>query len=700
MSPLLARVPARVRLMLCAALLVASPAAQQPGNPPPPPQTAQPAQEQRQPPRFRVEASYVRVDVYPTRNGTAVGGLQKEDFEILEDDAPQTIDAFEHVVVSPAGPQASRLEPGSVRAGEQMAANARARVFVFFLDPAHVWFEGVHAVKEPLIRFVDRILGPDDLVALMTPAMSAAEITFGRKTEVMAEMLRANWSLGGRTTILPEDEHESEYQQCYPLEDGLVAEMIRRRRERVALDALHDLVRYLGGLREERKAIVTVTNGWRLYQPDRRLLAPTREGVPGNAPVGVDGLGRLRVNPPRRDRAGGTGDLSVCDRERLHLANMDNEEYFRQLIDLANRGNASFYPVDPRGLEAFESPLLPDGSKQPSLAADRAQLRERLAVLRTLADGTDGMAVVDTNDLERGLRRMADDLSSYYLLGYYSSNPKLDGRYRRITVRVRKPGIDVRARRGYRAATADEVSAGRGAMSVPVPESARTAAAAIATLARIRPEAPFALHAIPAGAAGGRVDTVWIAGQIQTSAREFAGGATVALDLTGGAAATTSTQLKPGERTFLIRVPVADTQGHIDVRARVTAEGAATSISESVRVEPRESSAPAMPFRRGPYTGNRLAPAPDFLFSRTERLRLELPILPDAAPGAGRLLDRNGEELPVPVQISERTDAGGQRWLTADATLSALAAGDYLVEVAFSAGGSERKLLTAVRVTR
>jgi hypothetical protein len=52
------------------------------------------------------------------------------------------------------------------------------------------------------------------------------------------------------------------------------------------------------------------------------------------------------------------------------------------------------------------------------------------------------------------------------------------------------------------------------------------------------------------------------------------------------------------------------------------------------------------------------------------------------------------------VQIGEKTDADGQRWLTADATLSALAAGDYVLEVTLNADGTERRVLTGIRVTR
>ncbi len=79
-------------------------------------------------------------------------------------------------------------------------------------------------------------------------------------------------------------------------------------------------------------------------------------------------------------------------------------------------------------------------------------MRSRVESLRTLADNTDGLAVVDTNDLDKGFQRIVDDMTSYYLLGYYSTNTKLDGKVRKIKVRVKRNGVDVRARRSYRAA--------------------------------------------------------------------------------------------------------------------------------------------------------------------------------------------------------------------------------------------------------
>src|SRR4029078_2149571 len=86
------------------------------------------------------------------------------------------------------------------------------------------------------------------------------------------------------------------------------------------------------------------------------------------------------------------------------------------------------------------------------LEVDLARLRARTEMLRTLADGTDGVAVVNTNDLGGAMKRIVDDLSNYYLLGYYSTG-RLDGRFHPISVRVKRPGVRVRARRGYLAAT-------------------------------------------------------------------------------------------------------------------------------------------------------------------------------------------------------------------------------------------------------
>ena len=89
-------------------------------------QQTQPAQANVPQPTFRTEANYVRVDVYPTKDGAPLADLRQEEFEILEGGVPQTIEQFERVVVRAAGPQETRVEPSSVAESRSMAESSRA----------------------------------------------------------------------------------------------------------------------------------------------------------------------------------------------------------------------------------------------------------------------------------------------------------------------------------------------------------------------------------------------------------------------------------------------------------------------------------------------------------------------------------------------------------------------------------------------
>jgi VWFA-related protein len=304
---------------------------QQPKPAAPEPQPKpEPGQQQPPAPVFRTEANFVRVDAYPTKDGKPLHGLTVDDFEVFEDGVRQKVDSFEHVIITPGTPPDARIEPNSPREGERMAGNPRNRVFVVFLDVAHVDVSGSHAIQEPLIRLMNRMMGPDDLVAVMTPAMSPTQVTFGRRTDVIERGLRENWPWGTRHSLIPMDDVEVNYEQCYPPKTGerspsaLAREMMDRRRERMVLEALHDLVVYLGGVREERKAIITVSDGWRLYRPNEAIMhrrkdpmTGTEDPMPGVEPIGVGPDGRLRRNPRAAD-LGGSSQYQ-CDTDRLAL---------------------------------------------------------------------------------------------------------------------------------------------------------------------------------------------------------------------------------------------------------------------------------------------------------------------------------------------------------------------------------------------
>jgi VWFA-related protein len=474
---------ATVRLIALAVVLALAQAATPPQEQPP---------QQQPPPRFRAETNLVRVDAYATKDGVPVHDLTAADFEVFEDNSPQKIESFEHIVVQTGGPQEQRSEPTSVTAANALAADPRRRVFVIYLDHNHVEVEGSHAIRAPLIEFMQRVMSDDDLIAVMTPDMSPSEMTFSRRTRAIEDALTRNWAWGRRGRLLQvEDDRERLYAECFPplpLEkypSALATALIMRRRERIVLDSLQDLIRHVGAIREGRTAVIAVTDGWVLFRPDesltKRRTDPNDPGryvdpVPGMPPpVGVGPRGALTSRLPTDGRI---TDRTECEKDQMDLAMSDNDRRFKDLFGEANRANVSFYPIDPRGLVVFDTPI----NAALPLAADQAILLTRRETLETLALNTDGIALLNSNDLKAQLRRAADDLTSYYLMGYYSTNNKLDGRFRAIKVRSKRQGIEVRARPGYSAPTAADVARARTAAELVVPEAKVAVTRALGTI--------------------------------------------------------------------------------------------------------------------------------------------------------------------------------------------------------------------------
>jgi VWFA-related protein len=121
-----------------------------------------------------------------------------------------------------------------------------------------------------------------------------------------------------------------------------------------------------------------------------------------------------------------------------------------EVIDTANRQNVSFYGIDARGLGAGMDEMI-EMSEAPDSSAIRDDVRRSQDSLRVVSEQTGGFAIVDKNDLNASFDRIVRDNSSYYLLGYYSTNEKRDGRFRKVSVQVSRPGLRVQSRDGYAA---------------------------------------------------------------------------------------------------------------------------------------------------------------------------------------------------------------------------------------------------------
>ena len=209
------------------------------------------AQDPPTPRPFTTEVNYVRVDMYPTSDDKPVLDLQQSEIEVFEDGVPQTIAQFEHVSVSGARTQ-TRREPSTLEEMRRAAQDPRARVFVLFLDPKHVNVTGSMQIRRPMIDALNALIGGDDLIAIMTPEMSARGLTFTRRTSSIEAMLTPHWGQEGWPGT--KDPVEARYDHCYapPIIDGawMAKEMIARRREVLVLDAVEDLAQFLRGLRD------------------------------------------------------------------------------------------------------------------------------------------------------------------------------------------------------------------------------------------------------------------------------------------------------------------------------------------------------------------------------------------------------------------------------------------------------------------
>lgn len=703
------------------AIAAAAPGDRQQGQKPKPDgQEQKPAAQQKaaaeQQPTFRTEANFVRVDVYPTADGRPVQDLKQADFQVFEDGQRQEVRTFEHVLIQAGGPQETRSEPTSVRQSQEMVADPRARLFVLFLDTYHITREAAWNVRRSLSRLLERTISPTDFVALMTPEMSAASITFTRRTGSIDEVLDkwVNWGRRFEADHDP-DPVEARYQYCYPPKVGesmmsaLAREMIDRRREKLTIDAMRDLVLHLQGLREERKAILMVSEGWALYRPNSNLARMADGRVPGPPPVGVGPGGGMRVGDLGRDPGGSSS--YECDQDRMRLAQEDHYRDFRDLTDEANRGNSTFYTIDPRGLPVFDTPISAGPVTSP--LADQAMLGSRQEALRTLAAATDGVAVMNNNDIDKGLKRVVDDLTSYYLLGYYSSTAKADGRFHAISVKVTRPGVSVRARRGYKSPTKEELEAvTRGASGGKT--DASPAAKAVTSLSKVRTDA--AVHATGgyewvAAEGGAARPSLWLALELDSTAgardEQWKAGADVAVVVTGADKSTVgqaNETLKREARSVLLHIPTPE-KLPADYAIRVTSKpaGAMLGSTETIRVvvpKPGEGLNYGQPllYRRGPFSGTTWQVAGDPRYRRQERVKVEIPVLGSFTSAGVVLLDRNGTPLSnIPV-VSATREENGRKIVSGEVTLAPLTTGDYVLETTIKQGETTQKVLAPFRI--
>jgi VWFA-related protein len=375
-------------------------------------------------PVVRVSVEVIQVDaVVTTKDGRQVSDLGPADFEILEDGRRQDITLCSYVPLE--GRPASSGSPAGARSQEPDRRETIRRTMVFVVDDLSLGFRSTLAARQALDRFVDERMQPGDFVAILqTGAGSGSLQQFtSDKRLLRATIARLRFNPAGRGAIAPLSIDGSGGNASAPAAgaggsgagDAAVAALAGRMNAFAAASLrqrqLHLAMGTMGALQSALRGLQQM--------PGRKSLVFLSEGF------------------VQRDPWGERSDMY----ERLRAA-----------TDLANRASVVVYAINPAGLETFGGGA--EAAAPTSALSSRRAAEEARGGLSTLADDTGGLLLTDTNDIGGAVGRVLDDQSGYYLIGYVPDaslfKPDKSGpRYHKIQIKVRRPGLRVRSRKGF-----------------------------------------------------------------------------------------------------------------------------------------------------------------------------------------------------------------------------------------------------------
>ena len=417
--------------------------AQAPAQPPQSPQPPQPSV------TFRVEVNYVEIDANVVdAQGNFVRNLTRDDFQIIEDGKPQSLTAFSMVDIPIERPDPPLFAKAAIP--PDVVSNKtpfEGRVFVLVIDDLHTRFNRTARSRAAARQFVERYVGANDMVAVVNTSgfgKAMQDFTNNRQLALRAiDAAMGNKADSSVTAALQDYYMNRDTPGAASNANASFNEMQRYNNARNTMRTLRNLAEYMSGMRGRRKAVVFFSEGINYNVVD-----------PFNNP---------------------------------HATDVQRE--MRDLIASATRANVNVYTVDPRGVATGMEDAIEIGGFPTDNSINATQLTEELRLehdsLRVVADETGGFAVLNQNDFRTAFSRILGDNSSYYVLGYYPTNDKRDGRFRNVQVKVLKPGLRVRATRGYVAPVAKKEAskaeadaktspALRDALESPIPISGLT----------------------------------------------------------------------------------------------------------------------------------------------------------------------------------------------------------------------------------
>jgi VWFA-related protein len=398
-------------------------------------------EETRQTPTFPRGVELVRVDVVVTdKSGRPVTGLGQDEFTLLDEGQPQTIETFEAVDLPV--PASTGRAPGRPRVVANVPAPGEppppeGRSFVVVFDNMHLTPLHAQRAKGAVAAFLEKGGHEGDRVSLIATGGGAWWTT--RFEAGRADLIAILKNLDGRRAPDSSYDRMTDYEamRVFEYQDAQVGGRVQRRFETYGTTSRQESQQE----REKRE----------MYKPG--VIDPYVERKASELYLQVKN--RSKATLAALERA--IKPLEATrDRKTVILVSEGfiydtAQEGFKRVTEAARRANAAIYFVDTRGLvmpsiysAEFGAPI--DERDVGAVLADASQDAEGAEFLSL---ETGGFAVRNSNDLVGGVERIAQESRSYYVLGFSPGAIPRDGRFRKLQVRVGRKGLNVRARRGY-----------------------------------------------------------------------------------------------------------------------------------------------------------------------------------------------------------------------------------------------------------
>jgi VWFA-related protein len=393
-----------------------------------PPPTGQPAAQSPPQPTFRLAIDLVRTDVIVRDNRDQfVADLKPAEFEILEDGVKQDIVSmnvvhggrtYNTLTLAPPVPQEGMILPPP-----RPTNDAAGRIFILFVDDLHMEFRNTGRIRQLFKKVKEELIHEGDLFGIVStgPSSISIDLTYDRKR--LDEAINRISGAG----LKPSDIMSAPETNEGPSEV--------RYRAHVAFRTAWDLMKNLEQVRDRRKALIYVSDGYD-FNPFPETRAKARNEMTN--------YGGSRNNDGTVDGNSQQDAADLWERQGQQFADADLVRELADLTRTANRANVTMYTIDPRGLVG-----MPDLDENVDQTEWQDYIRNSQDSLRVLAEETGGIAVVNQNDFDKALKRIDAETSDYYVLGYYSNNPDPLKKNRSIQVKVKRPDVNVWSRRGY-----------------------------------------------------------------------------------------------------------------------------------------------------------------------------------------------------------------------------------------------------------